>query len=335
MSRLRWRVLAVSLSLVVALVSTASGGPLIKCYLVVPPGASPYKDAQKRLTMVLKDVQWWYSCQMEAHGYGKKTFGLELDKKGRVRVHVVRLKEMPAEGLDRAVQFKVQRACLNAAGGAAGDYRKRKGTILLVVYNGYIWMNRKQDACWPCGTGSGGGWAFLTGYHYHNICPAAWRVKTPLTDFIDPKRYFPERHVRIMKAHYTYRRSATIQKRMMPRPIWYHVIGHGAFAHEMGHAFNLQHWKKGEPRIKMSVMGGGPGMIRGNFLADIKGQWQCLSVRDAAKLNRNPLFKLRTVGKPSTGVSREIGMRGAREAIETTRTARSAAKAKQEPRRDN
>ena len=80
--------------------STREGEPTVKVFLVVPPDTKPFEDAAERLTLVLKDIQWWYSCQMEAHGYGAKTFPLELTPNGQVQIHLVRLgNRQPVPGL--------------------------------------------------------------------------------------------------------------------------------------------------------------------------------------------------------------------------------------------
>ena len=287
----------------------------VRCVLVVPKGEQPWPDAQQRLDMVLKDIQWWYSCQMEGHGYGAKTFPLELGRNGQVRIHLVRLSERQPEGDDKRIQFKVQQACLSAARKVMGN--APKGAIMLVIYNGYIWRNQKAHSVWPCGTGKGRRWVFLTAYHYYCICPAAWHVGTPLAGYGNPDSYFPDEHVEIMRGHYTYRRSSAVQKRWLRRPVGLHaVMGHGTLAHELGHAFGLQHYKKGEPLVHKSVMQNGYVHMRGNFLAERGHESCCLTALDAAKLNKNPFFAERNVERPSTGVEREVGMRGAKQAIE-------------------
>ena len=218
--------------------STREGEPTVKVFLVVPPDTKPFEDAAERLTLVLKDIQWWYSCQMEAHGYGAKTFPLELTPNGQVQIHLVRLGNRQPGGEDKRIQFKVQQACLAAARTTMGS-SPPKGTIMLVVYNGYIWRNREEHAVWPCGTGRGGEWAFLTAYHYSCICPAAWNVETPLADYTDPAGYFSEGHMEIMRGHYTYKRSDSERKLWLRRPVGLHaVLGHGILAHEIGRAIH-------------------------------------------------------------------------------------------------
>ncbi len=287
----------------------------VRCFLVVPPGEEPWPDAQDRLDMVLKDIQWWYSCQMEAHGYGAKSFPVELDQNGRVRINLVRLAKTPAEGENKRIQFQVQKACLDAARKAMGT--TPRNTVMAVVYNGHIWRNRKAHSVWPCGTGAGGKWAFITGWHYHSICPAAWHVGAELRDYENPDGYFPNEHVEILRGHYTYRRSTAVRERWLRRPVGLHaVMGHGTLAHELGHAFGLQHRKSGEPMIHKSVMQQGYVHMRGNFLEKRGHEACCLTALDAAKLNKNPLFQTLKLDSPSTGASRAVGMRGAKAAIE-------------------
>ena len=320
-TRLAARLALAVLLLLVALdgPGMSAGEPGVQVFLVVPPAAQPFEDARERLSLVLKDVQWWYSCQMEAHGYGRKSFPLELDRNGQVRIHLVRLDQRQPEGEDRRIQFKVQEACLSAARKARGDVPK--GSVMIVVYNGYIWRNREEHAVWPSGAGAGSEWAFLTAYHYYCICPAAWDVKTPLEDYENPQGCFPDEHVKIMRGHYTYKRSPSVKKRWLRRPVGLHaVMGHGTLAHELGHAFRLSHWKEGEALVNTSIMQGGWVHMRGNFV-DGLDQGTCLTVLDAAKLNMNLLFQVREVSAPSTGASREVGMRGVQKAIAAAGTA--------------
>lgn len=57
----------------------------VRVALVLPPGVEADVGLQNRLTLVLKDIQWWYACQMMAHGYGAKTFTLESGSGGKGR----------------------------------------------------------------------------------------------------------------------------------------------------------------------------------------------------------------------------------------------------------
>ncbi len=79
---------------------------------------------------------------------------------------------------------------------------------------------------------------------------------------------------------------------------------------------NLQHWKKGQPRVNERIMGGGYHAMRGNFCSQVEGRWNSLTVLDACKLSKHPFFAERKLTGPYSGVSKKVGMRGARQTIE-------------------
>ena len=272
--------------------------PGVRCVLVVPPDEEPWPDSQQRLDLVLKDAQWWYSCQMEAHGYGAKTFSLETDAEGRVVVHVARLKDPPpttdANGLRLAVIQEAEKI--------VGDPRKRRGTIMVLVYNGYYWSDRAKFHMTPMGFGAGGRWAHFTAWHYFSVNPNAWMVKTPVPDLPENNPYFPPLHTKVIQAF-----SGDGVKSVAQRS----SVGHGVFLHEMGHAFGLPHPPKEAPRVPGDIMAAGMWAARGNFVGSLRNEFACLTAANAAALNKNPLFQVRDVGPPSSKAARSIGARGA------------------------
>jgi hypothetical protein len=268
--------------------------PGVRCVLVVPPETKPWSDAQGRLTLVLKDVQWWYSCQMEGHGYGAKTFSLETDASGKVVVHIARL-------ADRAPRDPnaLRQACVAAGERILGDPRQRKGTVMAIVYNGYIWTDEKQFRVEPHGRAVAGRWAFFTAWHFFNVAPAAWRIEESPDRYANLEGVLDPIHHKVLKATGGIATVGRITS-----------SGHGGFAHELGHAFGLHHRVAGQARVKGDLMTTDLWMMRGNFLGEILNDWTCLHPLDAAILDKNPLFRIRMVGPPSTGVPREVGMRG-------------------------
>ena len=294
-----------------AMAPEAGRQDFVRCVLVVPQGEKPWPDAQERLDLVLKDVQWWYSCQMEAHGFGAKTFPLELNKDGTVKIHIVPMEEPLSPDKDKA-----RAAVVGTAVSMSPSYRRGLGPVFCVVFNGYYWIDKNKLTLWPQGLGNENGWAHFSGYHYFNICPKGWRIDTRLSDFDDPDQLFPPEHLRMLKAYYGEQRVKEMPQRMK-LPVGLQCDGHGIFAHELGHAFGLSHLKPDDPPVKMDVMNIGVfGVMRGNFLEEIRDEYACLSPKEAKILNSKALF--REIGglKASTGASREVGARGAKEAIQ-------------------
>lgn len=137
-----------------------------------------------------------------------------------------------------------------------------KRTSPPVVFNGYYWLNKAEMTLCPAGLGSGGRWAHLTGYHYFNVCPAAWRIATPLADYDDPQGLFPKEHIRMLKALYGKQLLESRPGRIRV-PMGLQCDGHGIFAHEMGQSFGLGHPEPGEPTVKGNIMGGAKGFSGG------------------------------------------------------------------------
>ena len=54
-----------------------------------PNDREPQADIDTVLDTLMKDVQQFYADEMERHGFGRKTFRLEIDENGQLIVHRV------------------------------------------------------------------------------------------------------------------------------------------------------------------------------------------------------------------------------------------------------
>jgi hypothetical protein len=282
-------------ALLAAVLIAAAERPGVQIVLVVPPDEQPFPDAQARFDVAMKDIRWWYSCQMEAYGYGPKTFQLELDDKGKVVIHIAKLDQTPV------ATGQIPGAVIQAAERELGNPGQRQGTIMVVIYNGYYWSDKSKFGCLPLGRGLNGRWAALNAWHYYSLNPSGWNSPLLVPRLPVNNPFFPELHTRVLQAFDGDGTKSVAQRTS---------VGYGSFMHEMGHAFGLHHPDpKNHP--KGDVMHGDYWNVRGNFLPDLLGEFCCISKGDAAVLNKNPLFQRRDVRPPSTGAPRKVGMRGA------------------------
>lgn len=280
--------------------------PGVKCVLVLPPNEQPWPQAFDRLDTVLKDAQWWYSCQMEGYGYGPKTFSLETDEEGKVVVHIARLEkapDLPVGALRTSAPASGARsAVIIAAEKIVGNPRARKGTVMVLAYNGYFWTDREKLDMLPMGYGLNGRWAHLTGWHLFGINSKAFTNSTPIPSLPEVNPYFPPIATSVFQAGLV-DGIRTVGERASG--------SHGSFIHEIGHSFGLHHPGANDHRFIGDVMTRDFWNMRGNFVPDFPGRWCCLTPGQAATLDRNPLFQPRKTEPPSTGAPRSLGMSGA------------------------
>ena len=57
--------------------------PIVRLIYFLPRDLTPQPDIDEKLDQLIKDVQRFYADQMEAHGFGRKTFLFETDAQGK------------------------------------------------------------------------------------------------------------------------------------------------------------------------------------------------------------------------------------------------------------
>lgn len=70
--------------------AAADGPPPIRIVCFVPDDRQPIDGYVERLDRVMTEVQRFYRKGMEVAGYGPRTFQLDRDQHGRLRVDLVR-----------------------------------------------------------------------------------------------------------------------------------------------------------------------------------------------------------------------------------------------------
>ena len=63
---------------------------VVRVIYFIPKDREPDPDMDTKLDTLIKDVKDFYADQMEAHGFGRKTFTLETDESGKILTHHVK-----------------------------------------------------------------------------------------------------------------------------------------------------------------------------------------------------------------------------------------------------
>ena len=71
----------------VAQAQEAQERPIVKLVYFIPSDRAPQPDFDAKMDALIKDAQELYANQMEAHGFGRKTFVFETDTRGKAVVH--------------------------------------------------------------------------------------------------------------------------------------------------------------------------------------------------------------------------------------------------------
>ena len=68
-----------------------SGGsdPVVRLIYFLPRGNTPQPDIDTKFDTMLKNTQKFYADEMERHGFGRKTFRFETDRRGNAVVNHV------------------------------------------------------------------------------------------------------------------------------------------------------------------------------------------------------------------------------------------------------
>ncbi len=69
---------------------TTTPADVIRIIYLLPKDKEPRLSTAKKLDRSIKKIQQFYADQMEHHGFGRKTFRVETDEKGRAKIHFVK-----------------------------------------------------------------------------------------------------------------------------------------------------------------------------------------------------------------------------------------------------
>ena len=69
---------------------TEDARPIVRLVYFLPNDRQPQPDIDEKMDRLIKEVQTFYADQMEANGFGRKTFQIETDATGKVIVHHIK-----------------------------------------------------------------------------------------------------------------------------------------------------------------------------------------------------------------------------------------------------
>ena len=247
----------------------------VRVIYVVPKDADPWREAKRRASEWLEDIQWFFADQMERRGYEPKTFEIATDNRRALIFHQI------GSPLERD-EFQNNRVG-NCKRAAEADGLRSSNDVVVYFYEFYSISNGKASGQGARGRKRGvGGEAFLSSLHLK----MARREWIGNNDGYDGE-VFEWISSEPMKAD-------TLSWHGRGRKLG-DVAGSafGVMAHELGHTFGLSHDKTNDRNLKGNLMGNGCRGMRGYFRPDLTDDFCILSEKNAAVLDNSDFFAVR------------------------------------------
>ena len=208
--------------------SVAPNIPPVRVISFIPADMQPFADREGRLGRVMTHVQEFFRKGMEAHGFGPKTFELEWDEPGKLRLYTIQGRRNQTEygRNDWQVIRNEVRAAMQAQHGIEINNE------FVVIFQSLLrWENGRATELGPY---VGGG---------NHLSGTAWVYDDPLLDAANLASREPGGY---------YHRPVSIGQFNT------HYIG--GVAHELGHAFGVPHDRETDEQrrtLGTSLMGSG------------------------------------------------------------------------------
>jgi len=300
----------------------------VRVVYVIPRDRKPWPEFNNRVSVWLKDTQWYFACQMHAHGFGWRTFDYAKGADGNAQVVVLQARTPNDAMFSLSEVCKPENELLDGyiKRLSAREQQAWKSSVVILFRET---LQMKDDGSLLFGTARGGNKrAYVTSAYLRLGHSRLFMSATPPEGFV-----FEDLVSAAKQGH----QNPDVLQKPLKATAFKAFSGskssvgkissrcYGGPMHELGHAFGLSHTgtllgaKEYERRLSLGgnwLMSTHFTNIGGNFVAEYRDGCAGLAKEEAAILAKSPFFwKVMTDKEaamaPSTGAPPTVGGRTA------------------------